>query len=474
MKHGMIRLRWTPPLLLALAACGGEEGGANGTDGNGSGVVPNPQPPEILTETSPLISPDRLETTFEVDFKPGIQRLRMEDRSALLLVDEATGTYTFDTVLAAQAGLQFETGQPLLVDGLAVRRITGVSESGEETIVRTDPGTLEDVIQDGEIGYEYDVEFTPEIFENAIISTQQAKLNKNGDLELGPVNTEAQGLVPPEDVTFTVNQSTGEVELKFKKGDIEYEMGFILNQSTARARLNIIKKVGGESKARFSFIGEMTAPKNRLRATYADGELGTVNYRSDGLKGTLEFQVATAGSKGTDVEFPIPVPTFKYPILIGGVIPATIEYGAGFAVKTNMPGRASAQLSNTFEFDTTMGFDIVNKGVMTQSRLGALDLTNGMADLAAEFVSAGAGIQAKFPRVKLDIMGSSAVAEVYLVFELVGNISFGPVCQKVDLRLGGEATYSTSIFGVIPIAKSKEPVKLFDERKQELQDSCPM
>lgn len=464
----MIRLRWASIALLGLAACGGEEGSESGGSGQ------NPQPPEFLTETSPVISPDRLETTFDVEFKPGIQRLRMEDRSALLLVDEATGTYTFDTALAAQAGLVFEVGQPLLVDGLAVRRITGVAESGDRTIVQTDPGNLEDVIQDGEIGYEYDVEFTPEIFENAIISTQEAKLNKNGELELGPIHTDAQGLVPPKDVSFTVNQETGEVELKFKKGQIEYEMGFILNQSTARARLNIIKNVGGDSKARFSFIGDMTAPKNRLRATYSGGELGTVNYRSDGLKGTLEFQIATAGAGATDIEFPIPVPTFKYPILIGGVIPATIEYGAGFAIKTNMPGTASAQLSNTFEFDTTMGFDIVNKGVMTQSTLGALELTNGMADLASNFMSAGAGIQAKFPRVKLDIMGSTAVAEVYLVFELVGNISFGPVCQKVDLRLAGEATYSTSVFGVIPISKSEKPVPLFDEKKRELQDSCPM
>jgi len=448
-----------------LTACGGDSG-SNGGSGDGSGNGGSPQPPEVLTETPDFISPDRLTTTFDVDFEPELQRLEMSDRDALLLVNRATGEYVFDTELAQQAGLTFTVGQPLLIDGLALRVITGVSEDGSETIVQTEQGTLEDAIEEGEIGWDYDVEFTTDIFRNAIITTRKARIEK-GNLV---VEKGTQKLVPPSDITLEVDEANRRTKITFAEGDIEYSMEFELNQNDLKVALNILKSFEGRQAARFSFVGDMQAPRSRLNAQYAGGELQTVDYDAQGVTGNLRFEVVAAGSGPEDLEFPLPAPIFKFPILIGGVIPGTIEYGAAFAIKTNMPPEASAQVSNEFMFDTTMGFEVVDKGVMTKSTLGAIDLENGEADLAANFTSAGAGLQVEFPKVGMTILNSSVAAELSLTFEVVGNISFGPVCQKVDLAFKGDASINTSIFGVIPVSEVEK--NLFTEERPIRQEGC--
>lgn len=459
------RVAMTAAMAVALAACGGGEDGDSG-DGNGSNGNSSPRPPEVLERTPDFISDDRLTTTFDVDFQPDLERLELADRDALLLVNEATGEYIFDSALAQRAGLQFEAGSPLLIDGLALRVIESVSEEGDRTVVRTRQGTLEDAIRDGQIGWDYDVEFTTDIFENAIISTQKARYSK-GNLVVEPG---VHKLVPPSDITLEVDEANREVSISFTEGDIEYDMDFQLNQNDLKVALNITKSYEGRQAARFSFVGDMQAPRSRLDARYAGGEVQTVDYDAEGVTGKLRFEVVAAGSGPEDLEFELPAPIFKYPILIGGVIPGTIEYGVGFHIKTNMPPEASAQVSNEFTFDTSMGFQLVDEGIMTQSTLGPLDLENGEADLAANFTSAGAGLQVEFPKVSMSILNSSVVAALALTFEVVGNISFGPVCQKVDLAFKGDASIDTSILGVIPISKVEE--NLFEREKPIYQDTC--
>ena len=80
----------------------------------------------------------------------------------LLAESKADFEYEFDAQEAAVRGISFDDGAPLLIHGVAARRITTTTLEGGVLVVETEFAPLNEVIRDGTVAWDYGVEFTPE------------------------------------------------------------------------------------------------------------------------------------------------------------------------------------------------------------------------------------------------------------------------------------------------------------------------
>ncbi|MEM6369727.1 MAG: hypothetical protein AAGD10_02535 [Myxococcota bacterium] len=444
-------------LLFALAsACGGEDtpsgegmgsdgnaGGGNGSGNGGTGAVP-----PVFVEAMPdFISPDRLTTTFDVEFKPELRRIGEAERAALLLVDDQRQEYTFDATMAA--GLGLEPGAVVLIDNLALFEVLGVEQEGDVLKVQTATVSLERVIQEGEIGFDYELDLVEAAIRAGVEGTQIVQMDGGGL----SVATEGSGLLPAGDWKTTFNGQNGEVAIGFKVDGVDYEMKLKPSQTKTEILMNFVKKTQ-TGQARFSFIGELSAPRATLNVSYASGKAQSGRFETNGMSGKLRFEIFGGGTGADDIVINIPFPVFKLPFSVGPV-PMELGIGVGSNMKANLPGNASVQFTNEMDFDTVGGIDFENArydGMATTFKLkdGTADLAKGVG-----LPTIGAGLQVEAPKITLGALKSSVAVGVKIVFESVANLrSVSPFCQKLDFAMRSEGSASLSVFGGFSLAKT--------------------
>jgi hypothetical protein len=444
--------------MLLLAACGGTDGPGD----PGEGLTD--ERPTVLSETPDFISDAKLDTFLRVEWADDVTVVDRQAMSALQGFDWDRQTYTFDRGALNNAGVQLRSGKVLLMAGLALRRIRSVNRGGGTVTVTTGPATLEDAIKEGDIGLDYETEYTPEMFKYSTMEFRQATM-KNGMLTIGqPLEIDAGS------VNVEINQGMASYEVT--AGDYTYTMDFSLEGDRFQTAFNIVKENENGPTIRYGVSGHVDAPKHRMRASYADGELSDYSYRTEGLSGELTLSITAAGSGPDSVSFPLPSPLFKYPILIGGVLPATIEVGALVAIQATVPQNVSAsvQMENTYRFDSDIGFQLKDRTITPAAQLGPIQAADGMVDLASKFVPVSAAMSLGFPRIGISILNGTLAGRLQTVFTLTGTLTFGPVCQTAKVSLLGEGAYDMTLFGAIPVSSGK--TQFFDEVERQLQDSC--
>lgn len=448
-------------LMLVVGACGGTDGSddPDGSGGGASEVELRSERPEIRREQPSFVSKDKIDTFLDVDWSSDVTKVDQMD--ALRDYDWQNQTYTFD----ADAGLNLQAGRVLVMSGLAVRRIESVDRSGGTATVQTGPATLEQAIDSGELGMDYETEFNEEMFRHSTMRFREMTM-EDGYVTVGqPIQIDAGSVsVDVEGDTATYEASVGKYN---------YKMEFSLEGDRFQTAFNVTK--GGEEgpEIRYGVSGHVDAPKHRLRAEYAEEEgLSDWAYETQGLSGELTLSISAAGSGDDGTSFPLPEPVFEFPVLIGGVIPATIEVGALLAIEAKVPdaSMASVNIENTFEFGSDVGFQLAGQKMEAQSSVGSVTVQDGSLDMAAEFTSVQADMSLGFPRIGVSVAHGSASAKLQPIATLMGELTFNPVCQKADLSLALQGKYNLSIFGAIPISEGSE--KFFEETETVLQKDC--
>lgn len=428
---------------------GGSGGGGNGGGGGtGGGPADEDHPPIYVPENPAYISPERITTTFNVVFKPELRRIGPDDRAALLLVNDETEEYVFDASLSSDLGL--EEGAVVLIDNLALFEVLGVEREGDTLRVKTATVSLERAIQDGEIGFDYEMDLVEAAIRNGVAQTQVTESNEGGLR----IETKQSGLLPAGDWKTNFNGSNGEVSIGFTVSGVNYEMKLRPSQTKTQILMNFTKSTGS-GQVRFSFIGELNAPRATLRATYANGKAQGARFDTNGMDGTLRFEIFGGGTGGDDVVIQVPFPVFKLPFSVGP-IPMELGIGAGSNMKANLPGTASVQFTNEMDFTTTGGIDFSTARYTGSAT--SFDLSDGNADLAKGpgLPVIGAGLQVEVPKITLGVLKSSVAVGVKLVFESVANLhSVSPFCQKLDFKMRKEGSASVSIFGGFNLLETK-------------------
>jgi hypothetical protein len=379
--------------------------------------------------------------TFDVEVVPEAVMIAEEQLDLVLDSDPENHVYTFSAAGLQSAGLELAAGQPLIIHGVAIRRITSIQTDGDQVVVETEYIRLNEVITDGVVAWDYGVEFTPERIQS--------------------VEIPGKGIIYPKDGT--------PIEFSITVGELTYDIKATLDEEFTTVEFTVTKGLGGTAKARFVLTGELRRFRSRDTIEFAGQELQEFGHELNGLTGevTLELVVAASGEDFINLELPVPI--MKIPFLVGP-IPVVLNIRAQFVINASVPLDGSSRVKTKFNYNSDIGFTSDGIDFSAGGRMG--DVTFGQ-DVnqtgASSAISVNFGVG--FPRVELSIAGDSVVPWAQTAFLIGGSYTFQPACQTADALFLGAAGYNLGFFGVDLLSGSKT---FFQEKKELLRaGDCP-
>jgi len=381
-------------------------------------------------------------STFDVALASDVLRVpEAELENVILQWNPAEHAYLLDKTETDRLGLTLDVGDPLILDGIEIGRIAYVEVDGAEIYLETEMIPLNEVFPDGEIAWDYGVEFTAE-------SVKSIEIPGVGE--------------------FPVKAGTP-INITFEQGGLKYELKATLDGATADFDFTVTKGVGAGVTARFTAKGQIVRFRNKSQMRFQGGQLTQFGHELNGMRGNTDLKLVVAGSGSDAIDFKLPVPIMKIPFVVG-YIPAVLSIGAQFVVNAAVPLDGSAQVGTSFAYDSDLGFNFNGVEVMAGGRAG--DTTFGdplHMTGAASAISANFGIG--FPRISLDIAAGTLVPWAQTAFLIGGSYTFTPACQTADAQFIGAAGYNLGILGFELASGSKT---LFTQKKELLRaGDCP-
>lgn len=382
-------------------------------------------------------------STFDVELASNVLRVQEADLSRVILQwNPDEHAYLLDKSVTDGLGLTFNVGDPLLLDGVELGRISVLDITGNEIYIETEQMPLNEVFPNGNIAWDYGVEFTPDTVKS---------------IEIPGVGE------------FPVKADTP-INITFEQGEFKYELAVVLKTVTADFDFTVTKGVGPGVTARFNAKGQFERFRNKNQILFESGQLTNFGHELKGMRGTSDLKLVLAGSGSDAIDFKIPVPIMKIPFAIG-YIPAVLSVGAQFVVNAVVPIDGSAQVGTTFKYDSDLGFSFDGTTVTAGGRAGTTTFGDGIHQTgASSAISANFGIG--FPRVSLSIAGGTLVPWAQVAFLVGGSFTpFFPPCQTADAQFIGAAGYNFGILGFELASGSK---KFFEQKKELLRTGqCP-
>ncbi len=380
--------------------------------------------------------------TYDVTYAP---KTVVVDEAHLGLMtgsDPENHVYTFDAGGAAAAGLPLEVGRPLIIHGVAARRISAVTANGGSVTVETEYMTLNEAITDGTVAWDYGVEFTPE--------------------KIAAIEIPGQGRVVPKAAT--------PVEFSFDIGAYHYEINCTLDNTVATYDFVITKGIVGTAQAKLEATGKIDRFRSKDSITFAGGEPQEFGHELDAMRGDLTVSLTVAASGNDAVNLEIPATIMYIPFMVGPV-PVELKVKVQFVVNATVPLGASARVSSKFSYDSTLGFTFDGAGATAAASVGTVNFGDSTHETGApSHIAANFGLG--FPRVEVDIFKESIVPWAQTAFLVGGTYTFQPACQTADAMFIGAAGYELGLFGWVQLASGK--ITLFQEKKPLLRSGdCP-
>lgn len=380
--------------------------------------------------------------TFNVTVAPEVLRVpEAELEKVILQWNPDEHAYLLDKTETDRLGLTLDVGDPLLLDGIEIGRITMVDVDGTEVYIETEMIPLNEVFPDGEIGWDYGVEFTEETVKS---------------IEIPGVGV------------FPVKAGTP-INITFEQGGFKYELKVTLDGATADYDFTVTKGVGPATKGRLTAKGQIVRFRSRNQTRFDGGELTEFGHELNGMRGTAELKLVVTASGNDAIDYKLPVPIMNIPFVVG-LVPVKLKIGAQFVVNAAVPLDGSAQVGTTFTYDSDLGLDFDGVTVQAGGRAGdttfgdPLHMTGASSAIAANF---GIG----FPRVSLDVAGGTLVPWAQTAFLIGGSYTFTPACQTADAQFIGAMGYDLGILGFELASGSKT---LFTQKKELLRaGDCP-
>lgn len=391
-------------------------------------------------------------TAYEVKYTP--QTVVMSNEavvSHLRKMSDDGATFDFDS--SSDEVRNLKPGSVLLLSGVALRKVTGVVQTGGGIEVRTDPAQLTDAIQDGKIEARYDVNFGS-LHSNPVLSSKV-----RSPFALIPVTyadtVESQILSGVTNFSVTISPFT-------------YKVKF----TPAPEKLNIEMSIGVEDAQGVLTVEGKGFLKNfhsTVEMLVQDGQMSDFNLSDSDLGGEMEFSWAASNAVSGPMtklaSWPQEVlknvllrnAAFRVPFMVGP-IPFTLKFTAGVTFTpafTSKNGLCKGSVKVSFGGD---GGLTVTHGQTSPS--GSVS-ESGQIDPATRILSLGPvgfTVAIEMPRISLDL-GLNPFALVPAAYVNVvgsyGTVTYGVVampmpaigalpCQTNTLALAMNAGVSVS------------------------------
>lgn len=378
---------------------------------------------------------------YDVSLAPDVNYVDESVLGMLSSYDEENRLYYFDLDQVQAYGWEFIEGEPLIVHGAGLGRILEIVETDNQIIIETDFISLTDIITEGEIAWDYGVEFTEE--------------------KIAAIEIPGKGIYYPTKGT--------PLEINLDVGNLNYLLKVNLDSKIATFDFTVSRSLAGPAGARFQAVGQLERFRSMDLIEIQGGALTTFEHQLNGLKGdvTLELVLAASGNDAVNLEFPVTI--MRIPFMVGP-IPVVLNIRIQFVVNAVVPLDGSAHVKTRFAYNSDLGLSCDGVAVEAGGRMGdtqfgdPIHQTGASSAIAANF---GVG----FPRVELSVAGNTLVPWAQVAFLVGGSYTFHPACQTADATFLGAAGYKLGFLGLNLLSGSKT---LFREDKELLRaGSCP-
>jgi hypothetical protein len=333
-----------------------------------------------------------------------------------LRIDTANYIYYFPNDDPKLADLN--TGDILLIYGVAVRRVTAKTPIGNETKVETEFATLNEAIKEGEISWNKQISF------------------KDGVV---PVV-----LMGGEPVPFKSTSADG-YEFEFTYGAYGYRIKFDFAETGANVEFEITKELVKPISAKFTAIGTINNFNSATDMKFENNKLTSFDQKNANITGDLTLNLTVAGSGSDALTFDFPVVLLKYPLMVGP-IPVVINVKVLFVVNCVVPVDGSSQVEAKFSYNSTTGVKYDGVSVNADASIGdytigkKINQTGASSAIAANFGLA-------FPRLELELFGEVIVPYIQTAFLIGGDYTFTPACQQAKAQFIGACGVDLSLLG---------------------------
>jgi len=380
-----------------LAACGDSATPGTPTDPGD----PGPAPERIV------------DSGVDVTLKAGTLRIpEALVATALVGVDTASQTYTFSEEALAQAGIQLESGRVLMVDAVALRRISAVSASSGIVTVNTTAAALTDAIQEGSIEWDHALDFTPETLATAQL------VRPDGTL-----------------VAARSGKGPGAVQFQYTAGEYTYLLDILPLNGPAQVTVQVSKTSAGRISSRFTFAGTLSQGRASGQVAIQGGQTQRFDYKNSGVQGTIDLDFAIAGDDTQDFSFQYPQPFIRFPIQVGPIpILVTLKLQVATRISVPLAFQASATLKTRFQYSGDTGFEYAGGSFKNTSSMAAPSLGPSTADAAALIGGpVDAQIRLGIPRAEFGLFGNTIVPFVRVELFAGTQLYWGPVCKTAKV-----------------------------------------
>ncbi len=331
-----------------------------------------------------------------------------------VVVDRTAALKTLKSVSSDGSTLVFEQppdkiaalheGNVLLLQGLALRKITSVTPQGSQMIVVTEPAALTEAIQEGNIQWQAPVDFTA-----------------------------AQADARPHFFDLATVHAAGLPALKGKYKEWDYSV----TATPAAGRLNLDLRVFKQLKGlevELTGTGYLQNFTTSAAIQIHDGVLQDMKYANQNLNGKMEF---TWSAKTSDSEFIMGKPEIKIPANISiplpiGGLPFTLEISEAMIIKPALSGKNEIATGKfTVTYNGTDRFSLNGEAGGEDSHTSPEILnTSGVTIAPMAFIGALA-----MPRIELKLSGMSIVKK--LVPSELADAAAGAVTKLLGSKVEG-------------------------------------
>ena len=358
---------------------------------------------------------------------------------SLVRIDTAEHIYYFESSNPQIAGL--EVDDILLIHGVALRRVTGITQSGGETRVETGYATLNEAIRDGEISWNREISFRDGVIPDVTMQGQHMALK----------SATADGF-----------------EFAFPYGDFTYRVKFSFTDKKADVEFEISKDLAGPVKAKFLAKGSIENFYSSTEMKFQNSKLTSFGQKNPGMQGELTLNLTVAGSGRDVVTLDFPVVLLKFPMTVGPV-PVTINLKVLFVFNCSVPVDGSSQVEVKFTYNSTTGIKYNGTTVSADASMGKQNMDKNIAQTgASSAIAANFGLA--FPRLEVGVFEDIIVPWIHTAFLIGGDYTFTPACQQAKSQFIGACGLNLSFLGFSYNANTV----LWQEEKVLLQSGdCP-
>jgi hypothetical protein len=335
---------------------------------------------------------------------------------SLVRMDTAEHVYYFESAEPKIANLK--VNDILLIYGVALRRVTAISQNADETRVETAYATLNEAIRDGEISWNKQISF------------------KNGVRPVVLMNGEN---------IVSKSTSADEFEFEFSYGAYSYRIKFVFTEAKADLEFEITKDLVKPITAKFLATGSIQNFSSSTEMVFANSKLTKFGQKNTDITGDLTLNLTVAGSGRDDITFDFPVVLLKYPIMVGP-IPVVINLKVLFVINCVVPVDGSAQVEVKFDYKSTTGFKYDGTTVSADASMGDQSMNKNKAQTGAAS-AIGVNFGLAFPRIEIGVFDEVLVPWIQTAFLIGGDYTFSPACQQAKSQFIGACGIDLSLAG---------------------------